>query len=94
MKRQILISLCWMLVLAVMAGADPALAQDDGQGDGGAVPQTSEPSAKDLSAEGMEKLLQALGVLIKRIPQYELPEVQDNGDILIRRIHKPAASEQ
>jgi len=40
---------------------------------------------EDLAREGVENMLRALRLLVERIPQYELPEILDNGDIIIRR---------
>ncbi|NQV94402.1 MAG: hypothetical protein HQ482_04615 [Sphingomonadales bacterium] len=36
--------------------------------------------------EGMRRILTALQLLMATIPQYELPEVLENGDIIIRRV--------
>ena len=38
-----------------------------------------------MAREGMERILRALNMLMDSIPQYELPEVKENGDIIIRR---------
>ncbi|MFC1672674.1 hypothetical protein ACFL12_00840 [Pseudomonadota bacterium] len=53
--------------------AFPALAQDQ-----------TPPAEK-----GARILILGLDVLLQSIPQYELPVVLENGDILIRRIQKP-----
>lgn len=45
----------------------------------------SEESPERLAREGMERLLRAIELMIEMIPQYEAPEVLDNGDIIIRR---------
>lgn len=39
----------------------------------------------DLAREGMAKLLQALDTLIQSIPQFEMPAITENGDIILRR---------
>jgi hypothetical protein len=39
----------------------------------------------DLATEAMSKMVRALELLIQSIPQYEQPEVNENGDIIIRR---------
>jgi len=39
----------------------------------------------ELAREGIEQLMRALEALIHSIPQYELPEINENGDIIIRR---------
>ena len=36
--------------------------------------------------EGMRRILAALQLLMATIPQYALPEVLENGDIIIRRV--------
>ena len=47
--------------------------------------QAQEKGADELAAEGLGKLMDALGLFIDSIPQYEAPEVLENGDIIIRR---------
>lgn len=43
--------------------------------------------AERLMGEGLQKILQALDLLLKTVPQYAAPEVLPNGDIIIRRLH-------
>lgn len=57
-------------------GASPALAQ-----------QSTLEGAQQQAVEGIAKLLQALQLFVKSVPQFEAPEVLPNGDIIIRRIH-------
>ena len=47
------------------------------------VPNDQAPG--ELAREGVARLLQALEVFIEMIPQYEMPELNENGDIIIRR---------
>ncbi|MBI2257039.1 MAG: hypothetical protein HYU58_20635 [Proteobacteria bacterium] len=47
----------------------------------------STSDAERLAGEGIAKMLQALDLLLKTVPQYAAPEVQPNGDIIIRRLH-------
>jgi len=48
--------------------------------------QTADNQAPgDMAREGLEQMMRALRLLVESIPQYELPEVLDNGDIIIRR---------
>jgi hypothetical protein len=56
-----------------MVTASPALAQSE------------DNNPEELASEGIAKLMDALGVFIKSIPQYEAPEINENGDIIIRR---------
>jgi hypothetical protein len=63
----------------------PALAQDTAPTIG---PTTGE--AQQLAVEGLSKLLDALNVFVKSVPQYAAPEVLPNGDIILRRLNPPA----
>jgi hypothetical protein len=47
----------------------------------------STDDAERLAGEGLATILQALDLLMKTVPQYAAPEVQPNGDIIIRRLH-------
>ena len=62
--------LCAALVLA-----PPTVAQES--------PETEEPG--ELVRDGIERLMRALEAFIDMIPQYEMPEINENGDIIIRR---------
>ena len=44
--------------------------------------------AEDMAREAIEQLLRALELMIQSIPQYEMPEIEENGDIIIRRKRK------
>ena len=54
-----------------------------------AAPPPQMPTPTTAEDNGARKLIEGLGILLRSIPQYELPEVLENGDILIRRIPKP-----
>lgn len=41
--------------------------------------------AEQLAREGLDRFMQALEAAIEWVPQYEMPEVLENGDIIIRR---------
>lgn len=58
-------------LFALPLAAGPALAQ--------------EKTPEQLAAEGLGKIISALELFIDNIPQYEMPEVLPNGDIIIRR---------
>ncbi|MDX1710105.1 MAG: hypothetical protein R3316_03080 [Rhodovibrionaceae bacterium] len=80
--------------LAILAGAlaaavvaaptvwPTALADDSG-------PAEEDKSAEELAREGMEKIMRALEHMMDSIPQYEMPEVTEDGDIIIRRKNPP-----
>lgn len=64
--------------VAALALARPTLAEEPAEA----------PLAE--AEEGLRELLVALELLIAAIPQYAMPEVLENGDIVIRRIQPPA----
>ncbi|MDH3596514.1 MAG: hypothetical protein OEU09_14270 [Rhodospirillales bacterium] len=74
MPRKSQIAAALLLGLA-LAGPPPAVAA--------AEPPKETP--EELAREGMERMLRALELFIEMIPQYEMPEVTDDGDIIIRR---------
>ncbi len=51
--------------------------------------QTPHEAPGELAREGVEKLMQALRAVIEKIPQYEMPEINEQGDIIIRRRRAP-----
>jgi len=73
------------LALALWAGglAVPGALRAQEGGEGG------ESSPQDLAREGAQRLLDALEGLLQVIPQYGVPKVLDNGDILIPRLNPP-----
>jgi hypothetical protein len=50
--------------------------------------QTPPPqqNPEEMIEGGMKMILNALEILLKSIPQYQAPEVLENGDIIIRRV--------
>jgi hypothetical protein len=68
------------LALALMLAAAPVAAAQADQ-------KPSEPEA--LLEEGTKKILRAFELFILTIPQYEMPEVLPNGDIILRRKNPP-----
>lgn len=75
------------LVLALATGplraAEPAPPSPQSQGE-----------AEQALKEGFDQILRALDALMRSVPQYEMPEVQDNGDIVIRRKKQPNTPRQ
>ena len=60
-----------------------------------AFPATAaEPEKKEtpseLMADAMSQMIRALELFIQAIPQYEKPEITEDGDIIIRRKHPEA----
>lgn len=54
-------------------------------------PGPEEESPSQLARESLEQMMRAMRLLVESIPQYELPEVLENGDIIIRRKRDGAA---
>lgn len=56
----------------------------------GKTPPDSPPGdPKELLEDATRKVLQAFELFMLTIPQYEMPEVLPNGDIIIRRKNPP-----
>jgi hypothetical protein len=77
----------WLTAVGLSAAlvlATPAVAEEspDSQGPG------------ELARDGIQRLMQALEAFIDMIPQYELPEINENGDIIIRRKREAAPAPQ
>ena len=62
------------LLLAALIAALPATAPAQGK------------APEDFVDETLEGVLDTLRFVLRAIPQYEMPEVLPNGDIIIRRI--------
>ena len=54
-----------------------------------ATEPSEQESPSEMAREGMQRMLEALENLIESIPQYEMPEITDEGDIIIRRKPDP-----
>ena len=68
------------LVLAVAVPAAPILSVSSAWA-------AEDNSAEELARLALEQMLKAFEQLLRSIPQYAMPEILDNGDIIIRRIH-------
>lgn len=53
-----------------------------------------EKSAGDQLDAVLEDVLDAIGLVLQAVPQYELPEVLPNGDIIIRRVQPQEPAEK
>ena len=58
------------------------------------APGTQEPSGTELTLEGLGKLMLGLQRMVEELPRYNLPEINENGDIIIRRIDPHVSPEQ
>lgn len=76
-----------LFVAGAVAAAAPAVAQSQSPGEEGGE------SPEELAREGAERLMQALEGLLKVIPQYGMPRIEENGDIVIPRLNPPEQGE-
>jgi hypothetical protein len=76
-------NLVYALVLsaALAAAGAPVAAQTPPP----AAPPEQTPEA--LLRSGIENMMRALGLALQNLPQYEMPQVNEYGDIVIRRVN-------
>ncbi len=69
----------------VLLAASPVLAQ-----------QQNSPAddAAEAAKEALGKIMRSLSGVISSIPQYQMPEVLPNGDIILRRKPAPAPAQK
>jgi len=80
-----------VLLVALGLALAPLAAVRAEDGAPGTPPQDS---PGEMAREGLEQMMRALRLLVESIPQYELPEVLENGDIIIRRKQPKPESEE
>ena len=78
MRRRLTAYMAAALALMLL-GAEPAAGVD----------LSVHELAEELAREAMEQFMRALKMFMQSIPQYELPEINENGDIIIRRKRWP-----
>ncbi len=71
------------ILICLMAFTGPVLVVQAGAAEPAKPPEKDTPS--ELIKEATRGVLKALGLILQSIPQYETPEILDNGDIIIRR---------
>ncbi len=76
MKYKPLIIWTFCLALGFAAGAPGAALADA---------SSERERAEEMAKEAIGQLMRALELMIDSIPQYELPEINEDGDIIIRR---------
>lgn len=84
MKRHLLLAL--LLLTPIQA-----FAQDSPQ----PTPKEQMDEAAKAAEQAAKDLISIMGIMLRSIPQYEMPVILENGDILIRRAPKePAAPDE
>jgi len=74
-----------------MSAAMPALADDDADAQKKLDIQKEVEKAGESLKDSLTTLMNLVEKVVKGVPQYEAPEILDNGDIIIRR--KPAGED-
>ena len=80
-----LLMAAWIACAASAAHAGPT--------DSPVSPIQPNSQADVLLRAAIEQLVQALGQALHDVPRYGLPEVNDNGDIILRRLRPPEGPE-
>jgi hypothetical protein len=90
-SKRLIVSASFLSValFAMPAAVSPALAGEHGEAAG-----EDDQSAEEMAREGMEKILRALEKMMDSVPMYEMPEVTEEGDIIIRRKNPPKHDEE
>jgi hypothetical protein len=81
MKR-VAVTLC---VISALSAAMPALAKDDADAQKTLDIQKEVEKAGQSLKDSLTTLMALVAKVVKGVPQYEAPEILDNGDIIIRR---------
>ena len=70
-------------LICLMVFTGPVLVVQAGAGEHAKPPENETPG--EMFKDATRTILRALGLMLQSIPQYETPEILDNGDIIIRR---------
>ena len=74
-----------LLLALILAAATPSFADSHAP-----KSDTTEQQAIERQlTEGFDEIMDGLRLMLKRIPQYDPPEILPNGDIIIRRRNGP-----
>lgn len=65
------------------AAAGVIAAEPQPQSEPGTIADSQSPS--ELAREGAAKMLEAFDRFVDSVPRYELPQLNENGDIILRR---------
>jgi hypothetical protein len=89
-RRTLATALAAGSVIALITGhPTTATAAEDAAGTAMVAERPANPESaqvpSELAREGLAKLLQAVNKLIEAVPQFEMPEMNENGDIILRR---------
>ncbi len=78
-----------MVLATVMAlggvGLDATAEPAAGAAPAGRSAAAESQSPSELAREGVAKMLEAFNKFVDSMPQYEMPQLNENGDIILRR---------
>lgn len=77
-----------LLLIGIVAPAPAAFAQTSNP----PADKPAQETPREMLEDATRKAMQAFELMLKAIPQYEAPEILDNGDIIIRRKRPDAPS--
>lgn len=84
MKRHLLLALLLLTPIQAFAQGSPQ-----------PTPKEQMDEAAKAAEQAAKDLISIMGIMLRSIPQYEMPVILENGDILIRRVPKePAAPDE
>ncbi len=83
-----------VVATGALAWVPPALAQQEGPLQIAPNPDTSNSDADALLRSTIERLVETLGQVIETLPRYAPPEIDKDGNIILRRLNPPDRSPQ
>jgi len=83
-----------LVATAALAPARPVLAQQEGAQQDAPLQIPPNSDADELLRATIERLVETLGQVIEALPQYAPPEVDRDGNIILRRLNPPGRSPQ
>lgn len=83
LRLSLSVALICLMVFTGPALSVPVLIGQAGAAEPAKPPEKETPS--EMLKDATRTILRALGLMLQAIPQYETPEILDNGDIIIRR---------
>jgi hypothetical protein len=77
----------YLAILLVLATGGSAAASEQRDASDADRFATEMREAGDMIRRGLEKMLETIDSTLQALPRYEMPTIDDNGDIVIRRKH-------
>jgi hypothetical protein len=82
------------IIAAALAGVllvtAPIVAATAQERRGPPIPPNEESPDQKIARDAIEKMMRALSQAIQNLPQYEMPTINERGDIIIKRKNPPS----